>query len=182
MDQRIGKAKMKFVELKISKALRLTTFLIFLICGFVQASAQDVSTDQKDALKGLKGVYVLGGDVDPGLKGIAKKTLLSDIETALHTASIPVLDEERWLFAEGSPALYLDITISESVAGQCGYSIRLELQELVSPLSNPAVTTYGVIWSKNQTGIMNESEIGYTRQIVEQLTDQFITDYHAANP
>jgi|SRR5690554_3619349 hypothetical protein len=168
----------QFSRLTLGSCLFLLVFLLPAI-----AAGQDIAYEPYHPLKGLRGVYVIGADVQSDVETsfLNKKLLLTDVELHLIKSGVPLLNEQTWLLTEGSPALFLDVSTSENELGLYGYSVRLELQELVTPLSNTDVTTYGTIWSHHKVGIIGDKDVDEIRDVVKEVTGQFIRDYLAAN-
>lgn len=158
-------------------------FLLLLLVHPAIVEAQDITSEPYHALTGLRGVYVMGADVQSDVETsiLNKKSLLTDVELHLIKSGVPLLNEQTWLLTDGSPALFLDVSTSESELGLFGFAVRLELQELVTPLSNTDVTTYGIIWSHHKVGIIGNKDVDTIRDVVEEVTGQFIRDYLAAN-
>ena len=139
--------------------------------------------DQMDALKGLEGVYIMGGDLDDELSftGLLKDDVLSAVTVSLRNGGMPVLDETDWLLLEDSPVLHIDIVSSIDHEATTLYSIRLEVFFLMNKLSDPGFTTFAVAWGEGKVGIIDSSAAEAILQDLGVLVERLVADYHAVN-
>ncbi|GMQ81880.1 MAG: hypothetical protein BMS9Abin05_1317 [Rhodothermia bacterium] len=139
--------------------------------------------DQMDALKGLEGVYIMGGDLDDelSLTGLQKEDVLAAVTKNLRNRGMPVLDETDWLLLEDSPVLHVDIVSSIDHESSTLYSIRLEVFFSMNKLSDPAFTTYAVAWGEGKVGVIDSSAADAILQDLGVLVERLVADYHAVN-
>ena len=130
-------------------SLAATLFLVF---GFGKANGQGL-LDEAGALKGLSGLYIMGGDVGDELiaSGLEKEAVLAQVSSRLKSDGIQILDEMEWLMLESAPVLFIDIRADNEV-----YIVRMEILHLVHPLSTPSSTSYAVIWGESRAGLMED--------------------------
>jgi hypothetical protein len=140
--------------------------------------------NQKDTLKGLRGVYVLVEPLKPEVeKYLTIQQLQTDVELRLRQNGIRVLSEQEWLSAPGSPYLYVNVNI---VVGEMSrlpaYSILLLLNQKVFLARDITKFCVASTWNIGSTGSVGLENIGTIREPVKDQVDQFINDYLAANP
>ncbi len=139
--------------------------------------------DEKDALKGLEGAYIMGGDVDDVLavSGLRKEDVLSVVTSRLTGTRFRVLNETEWLMLDDSPVLHIDLSSAISDEGHILYSIRLEILFLVNPVSRRDFTTYAVAWGEGKYGVLGSNGSPAILHAIELLLDRLISDYIAVN-
>lgn len=79
--------------------------------------------DEAGALKGLDGLYIMGGDVGATLSGagLDKEQVLSHVTAALGFGGLRVLGEMDWLMPESAPVLFVDIQEDNGIySGEIG--------------------------------------------------------------
>ena len=160
----------------------LTVFSVCVLLSSGSLLAQGF-VDEMDALRGLEGVYVMGGDLDDELTftGLQKEDVLSAVTMGLRNGGIPVLDETDWLLLEDSPVLHIDIVSSIDLETSTLYSIRLEVFFLMNKLSDPGFTTYAVAWGAGKVGVIDSSAADAILQDLGVLVERLVADYHAVN-
>lgn len=139
--------------------------------------------DEKDALEGLEGAYIMGGDVDDVLavSGLQKEDVLSIVTSRLTNTGFRVFDETEWLMLDDSPVLHIDLTSAMSDEEHTLYSVRLEILYLVNPISRRNFKTYAVVWSEGKFGVLGSSGSLAILHAIELLVDRLVSDYNAVN-
>ncbi len=160
---------------------RLALFFTILLLRAPATPAQ-VLSDEVGALRGLAGVYIMGGDADDIMagRGIVKEDVLNVVTMRLHDGGVPVLDETGWLMEESAPVLYIDLTWNAQ-DDLLVYSVRLEVLYLVNPLSETEMTAYAVIWGEGRLGILGDSASDRILDDLQHLADKLSNDYAASN-
>jgi hypothetical protein len=144
--------------------------------------AADISIDDPVTLRGLQGLAVVVGDINPEIEreGLTEAELRRDMEVKLQLAGIEVLSPEARRRLEGTPILYLYCLIQK---GPMGYfhEIVIQLREQVRLIRKPDHTTYAVTWAN--PGIIGRStKLSDVRAAAGEVVDMFINAYLAANP
>jgi hypothetical protein len=137
---------------------------------------------QREALVGLKGVYVLVESPKPEAQslGLTKDQIKTDIELRLRKAGIRMLTEKEWLGSPDYPHLSVTVNVI-TIGGSYSFMVQLYLSEAVTLARGNSVM--GVIWQTYRIGIGNEPNTETkTKEQVGGMVDQFINDYLAANP
>ena len=139
--------------------------------------------EEKESLKGLEGVYVMGGDLDDEimLTGLQKNDVLSVVSTGLISSGVPVLDESEWLMIEDSPVLHIDISSSVDHEAYTLYTVRFEVLFLMNKLSDARFTTYAVVWGDGMVGVLDGSASELILEDIQVLVDRLAADFHAVN-
>lgn len=132
--------------------------------------------DEAGALRGLDGLYVIGGDVSPVLasSGFDKEQTIKRVSARLREGGVRVLDEVSWLMAEAAPVLFIEIQDEDNI-----YSVRLEVLLLVHPLSDPSQTSYAVIWGEGRAGRVTDNVNEDLSRDIDVLASILIRDYVA---
>jgi hypothetical protein len=134
-------------------------------------------------LTDLKGVYVIVEEVDPNLQKFSKRTDLSraqmqkSVESQLKEAGIAVVGREEWLRTPGRPVLYVNVNLHEFQKYQFAYNVSVELQQITSLQTNPAVEALATTWSINMTGVVNPGTANYISENVKSLVGLFVKAY-----
>ncbi len=159
--------------------------LIFTAMGVLSPSSVLAQgfVEQMDALKGLEGVYIMGGDLDDELTftGLQKGDVLSAVTIGLRMAGMPVLDESEWLLLEDSPVLHISIVSSVDHEASSLYMIRLEVFFLMNKLSDPDFTSYAVAWGEGKVGVIDSAAADVILRDLDALVKRLASDFHAAN-
>lgn len=166
--------------------------IIFLV-GFLQpATAMDAGENFlpgiKPVLEGLKEFSVVVENLNPSLEklGVTKKQLQADAELKLRQAGIKVIEAGSPEKAD-SPYIYISIKSIDYKLGDSSigviFSFRVDLREYAFLKRASKVTVVANSWSQNQIATCaNDVFAVFTRDILKNIMDQFITDYLAANP
>ena len=171
----VSSCSVRLNGLATSRKMLLMCFTIVLTQVTPSVSAQGL-LNEAEALSGLPGLYILGGDVNDVLISyeITKDDLISGVTEVLTAASVPVLDEMNWLTTESAPVVHIDLRSENGV-----FRAALEVLYLVHPVSNPDETTYAVVWSKDVLGQLSGDVRAATaeayRTLARTLADDFMS-------
>jgi hypothetical protein len=132
--------------------------------------------DEAEALSGLPGLYVLGGNVDEIMSeyAIRKDELLKTVSAELQDGGVPILDEMNWLMVDSAPVVHIDLRSEDGV-----YRVLLEVLYLVHPVSDPDATTYAVIWSQDRLGALSDSVKDEIMDASRNLAAALAIDYRS---
>ena len=139
--------------------------------------------DEKDALNGLEGVYVMGGDLDDLLAaaGLRKDDILSTVISQLTIGGVRVLDETDWLMLDDAPVLHVEVVSKVEDTDRAIYGVRIEVLYLMNPVSNRSFTTYAVAWGEGEFGTVNADSSSSILRDLRRIVDRFVADFHEAN-
>jgi len=142
-------------------------------------------SEPREILAGLQGVAVVVEVFRPEVEkyGFSQQQYQTDVELRLRQYGVKVLSLFELTKAVGSPRLYINVNpyIDEKV-GFAAVSVLLELTEYVSLERNPTIMTSAVTWREGMLLTRELNRLNEVRDSVEDLVDQFINDYLAANP
>jgi hypothetical protein len=141
--------------------------------------------EQRDSLKGLKGVHVIIGKISPDTEraGLYQEQIRVDTELNLRRSGIRVLTADEWLNEPGAPALQVDVAVvGPADAPMRGYSITVLLIQGVSLLRAPAVRGSAPTWQVGAPGVVGAAKTGNLRGEIHRFVDWFVNDYLAVNP
>lgn len=166
--------------------LRTVAVLALLTCLLPRGSAaQHAVSPRVESLQGIPGFYLLGADLNPALDlgdaPLSKRIVLGDVERALREAQINVMSEMEWMTSESSPVLHIDLTLERNAFGWFTFGLRLEVLQLVVPTSNPDATSYAVVWSTSDIGVMPPEDVARVRTHVRDLAEELVAAYAEAN-
>jgi len=163
---------------------KLTQAVALLLIAFIGTPVHGQGlADEKDALEGLDGAYIMGGDIDDVLAetGLQKEDVLSLVAARLSNSGFRVLDETEWLMRDDSPVLHIDLSSKISEEGFALYAVRLEILFLVNPVSRRNFTTFAVAWGEGKFGTLGSRGAPVVLQEIELLLDRLVSDHNAAN-
>jgi len=155
---------------------------ILLLVSFACANGQ--SHPKRDALRGIARMKVaiesLGAETQAG--GLSVEQLQADVELRLRKAGLRVLDESG---DDLAPFLYVNVhAIKGDIGSFYAVNVSIEFHGWTTFGSGRDLLVTAVpVWSKETLGLLpTESFATKTRQLVTDLSDQFINDFLAANP
>jgi len=140
----------------------------------------------RKTLAGLHGVRVvvrMSDSDETRTPGLSQSQLQTDVEIKLRQAGITVLSQQE---APSGPTLgvnvsLLNVSSPTNPLGIYAVSLTVELHQWVRLTRNPSVTVWVSTWSTTgQFG--TTAHLSSVRDIVRDMTDQFINAYLAANP
>jgi len=137
-------------------------------------------------LKGLKGVWVVIGELDQDAiaDGLTKQQLQTDVELRLRKVGIRVVltqDESRKM--PGAPILHVSAPMMKSESGLYAYSICAELIQGVALARDTNIFVLGTTWSTQEIGTVGKNKmVQSVRGAVGDLVDEFINAYLSVNP
>jgi hypothetical protein len=130
-------------------------------------------------LKGIKALNVLVEDLPDGAKtlGLTREMIQTDVELKVRLAGIRAVPGEERPGLPGSPALYINIIVSDN--SQAAH-IEVSLEQSVSLERNGQAVVAATTWS---TGILvtNPTAQGL-RNYTKDHVDQFVNDWLSVNP
>jgi hypothetical protein len=159
--------------------------IIVLVCLWVPSLSW--AFDQKEVLRGLKGVKVVVENIPPDIErlGLTKKDVQSDVELQLRKVGIKVFPNFQ---LPSMTALYVNVhALNPSQARQIVvYSINIMLME--NSYLKRDVGTVGDLkevraanWIKGTVGLIGTPNIRDIRKKVEEQVRLFISDYLSVN-
>jgi hypothetical protein len=161
--------------------------LILLLCLLVPALAGAVTFDQREALRGLKGLKVVVENIPPDIErlGLTRKDLQNDVEQKLRKIGIKVYPDFK---PPAMTALYVNVhtLIPSGARNIVAYSINVMLFEN-SYLKRDAGSVgdlkevRAANWVNAMVGLLPTANISGIRRKVEDQLDKFIADYLAMN-
>ena len=170
----------------LSRAI-LSSLMALAVLSFAMAAEDDEYA--RSTLRGLPGVYVAVGGLDPDIQedGLTKAMFKADTEMRLQVAGIKVLSKEEWAKTQGGPVCYVDVSIVKDVAltdvldfNLYAFEVSVELHQDVALVRDMAVKVLSPTWSTSYVGFTNT--LPRIRTKVTELVDRFIRAYQAVNP
>ena len=136
-------------------------------------------------LVGLTGVYVLVENIPDEAQrdGLDTTQIRTDVELKLRQAGITVLTQQEGLSTAAAPYLYVNVQVLKNPAKFYAFSADVELRQRVTLVHDPSMSVLATTWSATGTiGTVGSQKLASVREVVRDLTDQFINAYLAANP
>jgi len=149
---------------------------------FCWSAGEAVAARNWQSLRGLEGLQVVIGDLDPGAvqDGLSADILRVDVVRALLGAGIKVLTREERLRAPGAPWLYVSVGTVRTKLGSHVYSVSVALfQE--ARLDSTGVSTSVQTWERGAFGMTRSQDLRRIRRALGDLVGVFIKDYLAMN-
>jgi len=159
--------------------------LLFSAGGLAPLLGQGDDESTRMTLAGVRGVRVVVqvSDSDEVRKdGLIQSQLQTDVELKLRQAGITVLSQQ-----EAHIGPWLSVTVStlnvssRTSTGMYAVCMTAELHQWVTLTRNPPVRVWVSTWSaRGQFGAT--AHLSSVRDLIRDMTDQFINAYLAANP
>jgi hypothetical protein len=172
----------------LKNSCRTTFWIVILSLLVVSANCFAIdSPDTRRTLVGIKNVHVIVEELQPNLQKYAKKQDLSreqvqrQVENQLKAAGVGVLNREEWLQTPGRPVLYVNVNTHEFEKYRFAYNVSVELRQIVSLESNPAINALAPTWSTNMTGVVNMGTANIISDQVRQLVRSFTVARFSSN-
>jgi hypothetical protein len=145
------------------------------------APALSVITNQRDVLKGLKGIYIIVADMKREVEktGLTKELILRDAELQLRRAGIKIMSKDEWAKEPASQFLSIGVDAFISPQGLVTGQASVSLFEKVILLRSPDIVFTETWAAKN---IFQNSQPIMVRYNIKDKIDSFIDDYLAVNP
>ena len=160
-----------------------TIYLVACACLISSTAMGQGFIDERDALEGLYGVYVMGGDLDDNLtaSGLQKQDVIASVTSRLINGGIRVLEETEWLMLDDAPVLHINLQSSVDDEEHTLYSVELEVFYLVNPISRPDFSAYAVAWGQGKFGVLGDDGAQKIMDDLGHLVDRLTSDYNAVN-
>lgn len=142
------------------------------------------SEHERRTLAGLNGVHVDVYQPDPeaGDVGLARETLLADVEEILRTAGVTLLSEEDVRRTPGIPWLQLQVSTSKTdKKNQYSWSLQLLLLQRACLERDPSICESMRTWEVTRSGTVGAYKQKSIRDDLRAMTAQFATAYRTAN-
>ena len=158
-------------------------FLFTMVCAsgvYAQVYDGDI-----ESLRGLKGVYVMIGDLKPDIEEdrLEKEQIQTDVELKLRLAGIKVLTREEYEKELGRPYLYVSGISMKREIGSHVFNTQVELVQQVQLTRNTKISLTTKTWSTSDIGYVGEKDVAnYVRDAIKDGVDEFINDYLSVNP
>ena len=190
----LGLMTLKGEAMKINKYLALAFFALCVVLAGLHiaageepatanenAPALSVVTNQRDVLKGLKGVYVIVADMKPEAEktGLTKEIIQRDAETQLRRAGIKILSKDEWSKEPAGQFLSIGVDAFVGPQGLITGQTSVSISEKVILLRSPEIV-FAETWAAKS--IFQNSQPIMVRYNIKDKVDNFIDDYLAVNP
>lgn len=153
--------------------------VLFVACVLSPLNAQDES----EMLRGLPGVYVVVGDIDPEIArgGLTKAAVKTRVDLRLRTHGIPVLTEDEWNETDTFPHLAIGLAAFYHEDALVIYTLDVNMYEYVTLDRNTDIGGYVATWETGEVGVELPSDLMDILDSIDGLVDQFANDYLAVN-
>jgi hypothetical protein len=141
------------------------------------------------SLSGLDGIYVVVQPISPqieALGGLTAADVKTDTERLLRTAGVNVLAKEEWIKTKGGPVCFVAVDVvreriitGEAAQGLYAFDIRVEFNQDVFLVRNPAVRVLSPTWSTSYLGLTNS--LPRIREKTKMMVERFIDAFQAVN-
>jgi hypothetical protein len=169
-------------------ALQIAAVSALLAVSLLPAYAFDAEIS-RETMKGLTGFHVLIEELNPNIakyanvqkNHITTQQLKSHVENRLRAAGIRVLSLDEMMKMPEKPILYVSVNTHEYEKFWYAYDIRVEVQQLVTPVNQPGKLVNAATWSLNMTGVMNIGQLQVLYDNLGTLLDRFTQAYRKVN-
>jgi len=163
---------------------------IFVILALMKVDsfsfAQD-NAETRSTLKGLKGFYVVMGELDPEIEkeGLIAGQFEKDTERQLRNGGIKIIPEKEYSRLKRSPnypvarlELFAKIIKVEGTELKIFY-IAVQVRQMISLVRKPAIKIFATTWENPEMGQSNSAAV--IRDRVKGLVGQFIDAFLSVN-
>lgn len=170
----------------MGRIMRLKNFVtaLMVICLWLPSTSQ--AYDQKEALRGLKGVKVIVEYLNPVMEklGLEKAQVNTEVEKRLKQLGVKVYKRAK---PPAMSTLYVVINgVPVKSKGMLVYSISLMLVEWAYLKRGVGAVgdlqeVHAINWYKGRLGYIPSGSIKILMKPVQELVEKFISDYLAVN-
>lgn len=168
--------------MNLHRGFQCAALLALLGARFLVAADTDY---YRRSLVGLRGVQVIVEPLRPEAeaRGLTTALLQTDAELRLRKAGIRVLTRQESEQAPGNPYLYVNVAITTGSI-YWGDSLHVSLRQTVLLERDTAVRIDAETWDASSGGgiYLPENIAQKVRGAIDDLVDQFVNAYLAANP
>lgn len=142
------------------------------------------SEHERRTLAGLQGVHVdvYQPDAEAGDVGLARETLLGDVEDALRTAGVGLLTEEEVRRTPGVPWLQVQIaTFKTDKKNQYAWRLQLFMLQRACLERDAKICEWMRTWEATRSGTVGAYKQKSIREDLRAMAAEFATAYRTAN-
>jgi hypothetical protein len=163
--------------------IRSFLFVSLALCSASTAFATD-DESSRESLKGLTGVYVVVGDLEPVVEkaGLTKADIQTLAEQELRVAGIPVLSREQWVTTPGGPYLNVNTFVITADNGVWPFYIEVSSMQRVVLERSSVNIFFAPTWSVATVGSVGSNRLLQIKDIIKDYVDQFVKAYRTVNP
>ncbi len=156
--------------------------LMTLIC--LDLSVAQTRDQQRDSLRGLKGVEVVIESLRPDAQedGLSEEAIRTAVELILRSKGIRVLTRSESLSTPATPYLYVKVSTYNHLSDLYAYAVTVEVMQKVSLAQRPQQMMSATTWERGAVGTTGHSNIRMVIDSVESKVKEFAIDFLAANP
>lgn len=156
--------------------------LMTLIC--LDMSVAQTRDQQRDSLRGLKGVEVIIESLRPDAQadGLSQEAIRTAVELILRSKGIRVLTRSESLSTPAAPYLYVKVSTYNHSSDLYAYAVTVEVMQQVSLAQKPQQMMSATTWGQGAVGTIGHSNIRIVIDSVESKVKEFANDFLAANP
>lgn len=159
--------------------------VIVMVCLWVPSLAW--AYDQKEVLRGIKGVKVVVENIPPDIErlGLKKSQIQSDVETKLRRVGIKVYPNYK---PPAMTTLYINVYALNPSQAKAIVVYSIQVMVFENAYLKRDIGSVGDLkevraanWIKAMVGFVGTNNIGEIRTRVQAELDKFISDYLAVN-
>jgi hypothetical protein len=158
---------------------------ILMFMGFLLGTMVTVAhaTGDRDNLKGLKGVFMVIDPLSADLekRGVTRDELQTRLVVKLREAGIGIVSVKEASRTPGQPILQLKVASVKKTTGD-GFVIQLWMNEKVIFDRDRSRIVHGITWIQTTIAFDGELQSRGIYDSVDEVLNEFINDYLAANP
>jgi hypothetical protein len=168
------------------KAMRwvlvITTAVILITASGVNA---EYIFDDVETLRGMNSLFLYVHSLPPRAEefGLTQEQILSDVETQLQSAGIPVVSYRECCDIPGSPYLFVGIgLVNDAKDDIYAVTAHLELRQICSLDREPEATYHATTWMRGETELVEATTLESAVQgLLHGWVKMFIYDYRSVN-
>jgi len=150
-------------------------------------AAQAGTTEERESLRGIKGIGVLIEGITPDARadGLSESEIRTAVELIFRSSGIPLLSEAKSSKPFLAPYLYVNVKALTTKLGLSHYCVEVQFRQYVSPVNRTekSFPIHATTWQMSMVGGVGADNLRSIISVsVEPLVKNFANDFLALNP
>jgi hypothetical protein len=169
--------------------MRTVKWVMVITTAVIQITASRVNAeyiyDDVETLRGMNSLYLYVHSLPPQAEesGLTQEQILSDVDTQLRSAGIPVVSYRECCDVPGSPYLFVGVGLLKDPKHDLyAVTAHLELRQVCSLEREAEATYHATTWMRGETELVEATTLESALQnLLHGWVKMFIYDYWSVN-
>jgi len=169
--------------------MRALQWMMVITAAVIQITASGVSAeyifDDVETLRGMNSLFLYVHSLPPRAEefGLTQEQILSDVETQLQSAGIPVVSYRECCDIPGSPYLFVGIGLVNGAKDDIyAVTAHLELRQVSRLERDPESSYHATTWMRGETEVVEAITLeSAVQDLLHGWVKMFIYDYWSVN-